>query len=414
MRQNKKIRLLIVGMSESIHTARWISNITDQGWELHLFPSNDIGATHSLLQNITVHHSFFGKQYNNKARIRGIPVISQNIAWLFRTILKHYFSSYRARQLARLIRKIKPDLIHLMEIQAAGYLMLEAKKYLRQLCPPWILTAWGSDIYLFGRLPEHKQKIQQVLEQSAFYLCECNRDITLAKQFGFHGVTFPCFPVTGGFDLAKIQPLREIISPSQRRYIIVKGYQGWSGRALVALQALRRCVDVLQNYTIILYAVEKSIWAQSSAVEIAAKLLAKDTGCKVEFIPCGTPYEKLLEYFAKSRVYLGLSISDGISVSMLEALVTGAFPIQSNTSCANEWIIDGVTGFIVPPEDPEDVEQAIRKALNDDILVDNATKQNWKTAKQRLDSTLIKQQTLSFYRNIISKTHTSDKGKEGK
>lgn len=399
-------------MSNSIHTARWISNITDQGWEIHLFPSIDLGEVNAQLEDVTVYHSFYGKQGKHKTKIRGIPVFVPYLANFCRDIVRHFFPSYRARQLARLIRKIKPDLIHTMEIQAAGYLMLEAKKYLTEQCPPWIVTVWGSDIYLFGRLPDHKDKIQQVLEQSDFYLGECVRDIPLAKKFGFRGTTFPCFPVTGGFDLEKIQKLRETIKPSERKYIIVKGYQHWAGRALVALRALRRCSELLQNYTIVIYAFHKHFWESPSAVEIAARLLESDTGCKVEIIPKGIAYNKLLEYFAKSRIYLGLSISDGISVSMLEAIVTGAFPIQSDTSCANEWVADGISGFVVPPEDPADVEQAIRKALSDDNLVDNAAKINWETAKTRLDNNLVKELTLAFYEQIISSKKITEKGKE--
>jgi len=32
------MRILFVGLSQSIHTARWIDQITDQGWDLHLYP----------------------------------------------------------------------------------------------------------------------------------------------------------------------------------------------------------------------------------------------------------------------------------------------------------------------------------------------------------------------------------------
>jgi hypothetical protein len=33
------MRILFVAMPESIHAARWISQITDQGWEVYLFPA---------------------------------------------------------------------------------------------------------------------------------------------------------------------------------------------------------------------------------------------------------------------------------------------------------------------------------------------------------------------------------------
>lgn len=407
MNENRKEKtLLIIAMSSSIHTARWISQLSGQGWDIHLFPSIDLGVTHAVIENITVHHSLYSKQKKlpNSIKLKGIPVYLDFFAAGFRFILRKFFPLYRAKQLTRLIRKLKPDLIHSMETQKAGYLILDSLRDKDLKLPTWIHTIWGSDIFLFGRLSEHKQKIQQVLDRCDYYSSECNRDIILAKQNGFKGVTLPCFPINGGFALSKIQPLREMIKPSQRRYIIVKGYQNWAGRALVALRALKRCSDILQNYTIIIYAIQNNPWEQPPAVEIAARLLAIDTSCKVEIVPGDTSFNKLLEYYSKSRIYIGLSISDGICVSMLEALVTGAFPIQSNTSCANEWITDGVTGYIVPPEDPEEIEQAIRKALSDDVLVDNAAIKNWKTATHRLDNKLIKQQTLDFYNKVFQES----------
>ena len=38
------MRILFVAMADSVHTARWISQIDDQGWDIHLYPSIDCGT----------------------------------------------------------------------------------------------------------------------------------------------------------------------------------------------------------------------------------------------------------------------------------------------------------------------------------------------------------------------------------
>jgi glycosyltransferase involved in cell wall biosynthesis len=86
--------------------------------------------------------------------------------------------------------------------------------------------------------------------------------------------------------------------------------------------------------------------------------------------------------------------------SMLEAMVMGAFPIQSCTSCADEWIQNGKSGFIVSPEDPYEIANALRTALIDDRLVNQAAEINMQTAKERLDSSIIKPQVVKIYREI--------------
>src|SRR4029079_11681818 len=81
-------------------------------------------------------------------------------------------------------------------------------------------------------------------------------------------------------------------------------------------------------------------------------------------------HARMLRLFAAARCYLGVSISDAISTSMLEAVALGAFPIQTNTSCCEEWIQDGKTGFSIPPDDVGVIADRIREALSNDELVD--------------------------------------------
>src|SRR5262249_16587072 len=143
--------------------------------------------------------------------------------------------------------------------------------------------------------------------------------------------------------------------PSQRRLVVLKGYQHFAGRALVGLQALARSRAELQPYRIVIYSARHD-------VRIAAELLAQDTGLTLEVVP-PTTHEEILLLFGAARVYPGLSISDAIPPSLLEAMVMGAFPIQSFTACADEWITHGKTGMVVPPEEPETIAAALRQAL---------------------------------------------------
>lgn len=392
------MRILLVAMSESVHTARWIAQIADQGWDLHLFPSIDKGESHRELKGITVHHSFYGGGQNSGAvRVRGIPLCDGDLAALARFGVNKLFPACRARQLARLIRRLKPDLVHILEIQHAGYLLLDAAKCLTAPLPPTIVTSWGSDLYLFGRMSEHRPRIDEVLGKCDFFSADCRRDYRLAEEHGFTGRALPSVPGGGGFDLARCAALRSPGSVSQRRVIMVKGYQGWSGRALVALRALSRCADLLGGYRIVIYSVF------SSDVPVAAELLRQDAGLDVEIVPNGTEHETLLALHGAARISLALGISDGTPNSMLEAMVMGSFVIQSRTSAADEWITDGVTGLLVPPEDPEAVEQAIRRALLDDGLVDRAAEENGRLAAERLERTGVKQRAVDFYRSASSR-----------
>ena len=380
-------------MSSSVHTARWIRQLSEQDWDVHLFPSIDAGSTHEEISGITVHHSVFARARNRKGmrnRYRGIYVRFKSIAWLARFALRQLFPEYRVWQLNRLIKRLRPDLIHSMEIQHAAYLVEQARSTWSDAFPKWWVTNWGSDIYLFGRLEEHRRRIEAILANCDFYSCECVRDVALARSLGFSGTVMPVMPNTGGFGLERIKRIRDETRTADRRTVVLKGYQNWSGRALVGIRALERCSDVLCGYTVVIY-------SASDDVVLAARLFSEKTGIQISIIERDMSHEQILRAHGAARISIGLSISDAISTSLLEAMVMGSFPIQSHTACADEWLEDGITGLLVPPEDPELIELAIRKAITDDDLVNTAADANWRTAEARLSQSHLARQAVAMY-----------------
>ena len=107
-------------------------------------------------------------------------------------------------------------------------------------------------------------------------------------------------------------------------------------------------------------------------------------------------HNEFLSKFRIARIYIGLSTSDGISTSFLEALCSGAYPIQSNTSCADEWVSLGIIASIVNLDSFE-IENRIRNALIDDKYVDDSAVNNLQVAANRLNYKKIKIDSLKFY-----------------
>jgi hypothetical protein len=48
----------------------------------------------------------------------------------------------------------------------------------------------------------------------------------------------------------------------------------------------------------------------------------------------------MLQLFAESKIYIGLSESDEIGTFLLESMGMGAIPVQTSTSCCDEWFQD--------------------------------------------------------------------------
>ncbi len=382
-------------MTESIHLAKWVALVDCASHDLLLFPSTSY-RYHARLSQL---RSRILMPFYSRGRLSALwgSLVGRVLLKILRLSTKPLNYEKRSRDLAMAIRRYKPDLIHSMETQHAGYLVLETKeRYFKDTgFPKWLHTNWGSDIYLFGRLEAHETKIRKILSDCDFYSCECKRDIDLARRYGFTGKAFEPFPNAGGFNLDEISKMKSDLPPSKRNLIMVKGYQGWSGRGLFALRAIALSRAALKRYSIVVYSAQKNI-----EIGVAAELLRKDHGIDITVLESHVPVEEIWEYFSRARLYLGLGISDGISTSMLEAMAMGTFPIQSDTSSANEWIEDGITGFIVPPEDPGVVAEKIIEALENDSLVDNAVVPNWETIKLKANSSKIALQVAGLYDEI--------------
>jgi glycosyltransferase involved in cell wall biosynthesis len=387
------MKILFIAIPNSVHTARWISQITDCGWDLRLF-SAWLATPQSDFRNITIlgSRSFRRPRMNPSVSFVGWTEKYFYCDWIMEVLRRRMHQNFRQRALIRAIREFRPDIIHSLEFQHAGYLALYAKERIGSSFPVWIATNWGSDIYLYRKISEHETKIRKILNLCDYYSGECERDVHIAREMGLTGKILPVLPNAGGMPIDAIYPLRSPGPISGRKIIMLKGYQGWSGRALVALEAIKLCKESLGGYTIIVYSASRDVLEKSRKVE-------KETGITIRNLPqCS--HEEILRLFGRARIYIGLGISDGISTSLLEAMVMGAFPIQSCTACADEWIVDGKSGFIVPPEDPVLVAEAIQKALTDDPLVNLAAEINAKTTRERLDTSVIKPQVVKLYEDV--------------
>ncbi|HEV2863458.1 MAG TPA: glycosyltransferase, partial [Pyrinomonadaceae bacterium] len=331
----KALRILFVARPYSVHTARWINQVADRGWDLHLFPASE-DTPHPDYRNLTAYYTqpLPRGLLHESVRVRALwplPVGAHKVRRLAARLPARWTD--RAEWLARVIRRVKPDIVHALEFQAAGYLVARTWPLLGADRPPLVASNWGSDIYHYGPLPEHAEKIRALLAAADYYTAECHRDVGLAREYGFRGEAWPVLPAAGGFDIENMRQYREPGPTSRRRVVALKGYQHWAGRGLVGLRALELCADLLKSKG--LTAVVHSIY--NPEVPPAVEQAARRTGLRIETLAVESR-EEVLRLQGRARVSIGLSISDGLSTSALEALIMGAFPVQSDTSCLCELV----------------------------------------------------------------------------
>jgi glycosyltransferase involved in cell wall biosynthesis len=389
------VRILFVTLGESIHVARWIKQLEGQDWDIHVFPDSANDGIHPELENVTVHNLVRRPKQYISATVR-----QTGLTWPLRrgrrkaTALIQNFDHFKQpARLARLIHSLRPDVIHSLEMQRCGYLTLMSRKQLNgQQLPPWIYSSWGSDIFFFGRRSDHQPKIREVLSMCDYFIADCQRDVQLARDFGLRGEVLGVFPVSGGFDLQHMKQFGSGIPIADRKVIAIKGYQSeeWGGRALIALEALKMIAPQLKDFEVVVYSATQDVRQH-------AENLAQDTGIKLSVLPQSHSHE-VVKLMGRARIAIGIGLADGTPVAMLEAMIMGAFPIQSDTVSTAEWIRDGENGLLVPSEQPDVIARAIQRALTDHKLVERAAKINADIAAKQLDQEIIRPRVIEIYK----------------
>jgi len=379
-------KILVIAMVDSIHFARWLGQFKDQELTFYIFPSRKFRKLHSELIDLLECKSIA------TFKIITLLKIKMFVGYLdymcFETVSKFISKLSRANKLQQVIRQKEFDYIHAIEIQSAGYLIKDIPKQVLNKTPI-IVTNWGSDIYYFGKLLKHLTPIKDVLTIADFYSGECARDYSLAREFGFTGINLPCIPNAGGFllDPAAI----ESSLPSRRTQISIKGYGGLFGRADLPIKILELITLEFPDINFFFYSVTKDVLLMIK--DLPTTLRGR---IRVATVQDRLSQETIMSEFFKSRIFIGCSESDGISTSFLQSLVAGAYPIQTDTSCASEWVTRGAIGSIISLDSSELLDQ-VRESLLNDQLVDDAAIANMKVARKYLDYDVVKKEALKFY-----------------
>lgn len=373
--------VLIVAMADSIHTARWIAQFSNQSISILLFPSTPHRRIHQGIKDLIGGEQRMQVILAPKMRFLALPLALSD------AILK---TKFRSTYLRFLIRKSCPRIIHGLETQHGGYLIADSIIGLDQK-PLIYLSIWGSDLIWFGKFEKHRRKIIEILSKVDYLGVECLRDVGMAKSLGFNGKLLPVIPASGGINIDSIDELGPFMQTSRRHRIMVKGYSGFVGRSITALNALEMLSNELKSYEIHIYSASyKTMWRAQRTI--------REKGLN---ITChkkhSLSHTAVISLFGESRLSLSVSLSDGFSGSLRESMATGCFPIESKNSCGSEWTDSGKSALFINPLEVDEIVTAIRSVLTDDSLVDSAAVTNRGIVEGRISSESIEKHLSSYY-----------------
>lgn len=95
--------------------------------------------------------------------------------------------------------------------------------------------------------------------------------------------------------------------------------------------------------------------------------------------------EKMKSFWASQDIYISLSDYEGFSLAMIEAMANGAVPVVTNVSGTEDFIQDGVSGYLIHRNSPEEATRKIADLYHDRVKLCDISHHAIKIVNEKCD-----------------------------
>jgi len=245
------------------------------------------------------------------------------------------------------------------------------------LSKPLIVTIHGSDLRMALERPGFLRKIFVYVCHHATHLnCVSNGQKKEMEQLGILGEKISIIPM--GVDDAFLETGRNRKKEGDQKPITIL-----SNRNLLPLYNVSLLVRAIPH---VLKEEPKTKFIiagdGSEKKYLESEVENLNVSTSVQFLG-RVAHQEMPNLLGQSDIYVSTSPYDGTSVSLLEALASGAFPVVTDIPSNREWIADGDNGFLVPKENENLLAKKIVEAIRDHRLLGEAHEKNRKLVEQR-------------------------------
>jgi len=258
----------------------------------------------------------------------------------------------------RLVRKSKPDILHVGPIQSSGLMAVLSMKR------PLLLMPWGTDWAVFpNKSWFHRLLTKWIVKKADLIQVDC--DVAKRKLIEIAGIdpdkiwVFPW-----GIELETFHPLPGEVRSRKREDL------GWENYPILIMTRVLKPIygiDIFINA--VRTVIEKNVQARvlicgDGPLRQKLEELTRALGLNEVIRFMGwLSYEDLNTYLNASDIYISSSYSDGTSLALLNAMAVGLPVIVSDVPANLEWIRDGYNGIVFPRGSIKDLAAAIEKAV---------------------------------------------------
>lgn len=302
-----------------------------------------------------------------------------------------------AKPYQKLLKICQPDLIHALRIPFEGML--------GSFTPPgapFLAAIWGNDLTLHAAAsPLMRRLTHRCLSRADGLTADTHRDAHLARSWGLapEAPTL-VLPGSGGLDLAAVQAARAqdpdgLNLPQDGPWVInPRGLRPGSIHQETFFAAVPRVLAQRPETIFLCPGLANRAVVQT--------WLERYGGTQRVFLLPKLPQSLLWNLFHRAEIFISPSSHDGTPNSLLEALACGCFPVVGDIPSLQEWITQGENGYLVNPQDPNALAEAILAALDAEDLRRRAAEQNLAAIRERAAQQATRPTIEAFYRTFLT------------
>jgi len=140
--------------------------------------------------------------------------------------------------------------------------------------------------------------------------------------------------------------------------------------------------------------------AEMMMTDYCLRTLPEQYHCRVEFVPT-QPHEKIFQEYQKAGLCVFPSNSEGLPLTVLEAMGCGAEVIYNADNVGPEMIDNGVDGYLCNTNDPDALANTIIIAIGSEQKEKLLGNQAVLKVKKKFDLYKILDQNIQIYREVL-------------
>ena len=310
---------------------------------------------------------------------RPLPPEIEQVQWAGGRAAAHWQEGLRLlASLKRVIRKVKPDLIQAGPLQRSAFLAALSG------FQPLVSMSWGYDLIQDAeRNALWRWATHYTLRHSAAMVGDCETIRQLAISYGMPDKRIVTFP--WGVDLQHFSPAAKGSSldtiglagaDAPFTLLSTRGWEPVYGVEVIA-RGFVAAARVNPNLHLIML-------GNGSQAGVVHQIFERGGVLERVHLAGQVGQADLPRFYRSSDLYVSASLSDGTSISLLEALACGRPVLISDIPGNREWIIPGEQGWLFPG-DAETFAQTVLQAASDRRQLQEMGQAARRLAEQRAD-----------------------------